>query len=82
MLNDIVVMITGAGAPGAPGIIKSLRLNGERNIKIVGVDANLKESIGIGLADAIYQIPKASDKNFIDDVLKIAKQEKVNVIIG
>jgi len=81
MLKDKVVMVTGAGAPGAPGIIKSLRLNGERKIKIVGVDANLEESVGIGMVDVIYQIPKAKDENFIDKVLKIAKKEKVDVII-
>jgi carbamoyl-phosphate synthase large subunit len=81
MLKDIVVMITGAGAPGAPGIIKSLRLNGERNIKVVGVDANLEESIGIGLVDKVYQISKAKDKNFISEILKICQTEKVDVII-
>lgn len=81
MLKDIVIMITGAGAPGAPGIIKSLRLNGERNIKIVGVDANLEESVGIGMVDAVYEIPKAKEKDFVYQVLKIAMEEKVDVII-
>jgi len=68
-------------APGGTGIIKSLRLNNERNIKIVGVDANLEESIGIGMVDSIYKIPKAQDNNFIDEVLSICKKENVDVII-
>lgn len=30
--------MTGCGAPGAPGIIRCLRKNGERDIRIVAVD--------------------------------------------
>lgn len=79
--KDILVIITGAGAPGAPGIIKSLRLNGERNIKIIGLDSNLSQSVGIGLVDKAYQIPSAESDNFIDEVVKISQKEKVDVII-
>lgn len=81
MLKNIVVMITGVGAPGAPGIIKSLRLNGERDIKIVGVDASLDTSVGVGMVDAVYQIPQAKDDSFVSKILEICKQEKVDVII-
>ena len=80
-MKPISVMITGAGAPGAPGIIKSLRLNNEREIKIVGVDANLEYSIGIGMVDKAYKIPPASSDNFIEEVLTIAKKESIDVII-
>ena len=38
MLNDITVLMTGAGAPGAPGILRCYKNNGERNIRIIGVD--------------------------------------------
>lgn len=81
MLKDIVVMITGAGAPGAPGIIKSLKLNGERTIKIIGVDASLDTSVGVGMVDVAYQIPQAKDNDFIDEVLNICNKEKVDVVI-
>ena len=40
MENTVTVLMTGAGAPGAPGIIRCLRKNGERSIRIVGVDMN------------------------------------------
>ena len=73
-------MITGAGAPGAPGIIKSLRL-GDKGVKIVGVDAALSESIGIGMVDKSYKIPLANDPDFIKEVLNIAVLESVDVII-
>ncbi len=80
-MRDIVVMITGVGAPGAPGIIKSLRLNNERDIKIVGVDANIDESVGVGMVDTVYQIPKADSASFIIEVLQVAKKESVDAII-
>jgi carbamoyl-phosphate synthase large subunit len=80
-MNSITVLITGAGAPGAPGIIKSLRLNAEREINIIGVDCNVDESVGIGLVDKYYQVPKADDHDFINEVLSVCIKEKVDVII-
>jgi len=79
-MKDVNVLITGAGAPGAPGIIKSLRLVKERKIKIIGLDAD-KNSVGFSMVDKHYLIPPAQDKNFIKEVLKIAKKEKVKIII-
>ena len=43
-MKDLNVLMTGAGAPGAPSIIKCLRKNGERSIRIVGVDMNEKSN--------------------------------------
>ena len=80
-IEPITVMITGAGAPGAPGIIKSLRLNGEREIRIIGVDCNIKESVGLGLVDKVYQVPKANDENFINEIISICDIEDVRVVI-
>lgn len=79
-MKNITVLITGAGAPGAPGIIKSLRLVKERKIEIVGVDMD-KNAVGFGMVDKDYLVPRAEDKNFIKKVLDIAKKEKVDVII-
>jgi carbamoyl-phosphate synthase large subunit len=80
-LRKIKVLITGAGAPGAPGIIKSLRLNREREIHIIGVDANLQESVGNGLVDSAYEIPLANSRDFIPQLLSICEAEKIDVII-
>jgi carbamoyl-phosphate synthase large subunit len=80
-MRDITVLITGAGAPGAPGIIKSLRLNGERKIRIIGVDATLKESVGVGMVDKSYEVPLAKDTRFITVIEEICSKEKVDVII-
>lgn len=80
-LNGIKVFITGAGAPGAPGIIKSLRKVKEREITILGGDANLENSVGAGLLDKIFRIPFAESPDFIQKVLDICIAEKIDVIL-
>lgn len=79
-MNNIAVLITGAGAPGAPGIIKSLRIAGERQIRIIGVDTD-PNSIGFAMVDRWYVGEKATSKEFIPSLLQICKKEKVNVLI-
>lgn len=78
-MNSLTILMTGAGAPGAPGIIQCYRKNGERDVRIVGCDMNDKVST-INMLDAFYQIPPAKDDKFIPRVLEIAIQEKVDVI--
>lgn len=80
MKRDITILLTGVGGPGAPGMIKCYRNNGERNIRIVGGDMNANAA-GKGLVDAFYQIPKAGDDSFIDSVLNICIKEKVDVVV-
>jgi carbamoyl-phosphate synthase large subunit len=78
-MKDITVLMTGAGAPGAPGIISCYRNNAERKIKIVGVD--MRDRIPtLGMLDNFECVPPSSDKNFISYVLNIAKKYKVDVI--
>lgn len=76
----ITVLITGAGAPGAPGIIKSLRENGERRIFIIGVDAD-PEAAGRFMVDRFYTVPPAGKSDFTKKLLNIAVKEKVNVVL-
>ncbi len=80
-LRDITVFITGAGAPGAPGIIKSLRKVNERKVLIFGGDANPDTSVGTGLLDKVFRIPFAEASDFTEKVLNICISEKVDVII-
>nr|WP_308545082.1 ATP-grasp domain-containing protein [uncultured Lachnoclostridium sp.] len=79
-MEPVTVMITGSGAPGAPGVIKSLRDNGERSIRVIGADAS-SEAVGFKLADARCKLPMAEAPDFIDTLLKITKEEKVDVIL-
>ena len=79
-MKPITVMITGAGAPGAPGIIKSLKLAKERKVKIIAVDAS-RDSIGAMMANKFFTVPSAEKDSFIGKVMQIAVKENVAVII-
>ena len=45
MLEPLTILITAVGCPGAPALLHSLRENGEREVRLVGVDMN-ERSIG------------------------------------
>lgn len=79
-MREICILLTGCGAPGANGIINSLRKNNERNIKIIGVDININ-AYGKALVDKFYKISPASSEKFIDEILDICLKEKVEVIL-
>lgn len=78
--DPIIVLITGAGAPGAPGIIKSLRLVKERKIKIVGTDIR-QEAVGFSMIDDFYTVPAATNPRYLNKLLTISQKERVDVIL-
>ena len=79
-MRDITVLMTGCGAPGAPGIIHCFRHNGERNIRLIGVDRN--ENAGArDLADTFFTVPSAGDEDFIPVVLELCRREKVDAVV-
>jgi carbamoyl-phosphate synthase large subunit len=82
LMDPVTIMITGAGAPGAPGIIKSLRINGERKINIIGVDIDDQYSSGMGMVDHFHKIPPPENETvFIGKIMEIARMHQVRVII-
>lgn len=69
--------MTGAGAPGAPGIIHCLQ---QEPFRLIVADAD-EHATGRYLKEHFIQIPKASDKEFIPELLRICTEEKVDVIL-
>jgi ABC-type sugar transport system substrate-binding protein len=49
-MRDISVLLTASGAPGAAALIRALRMNGERGVRVVGVDMS-PQSIGRHVCD-------------------------------
>jgi carbamoyl-phosphate synthase large subunit len=73
------ILLTGAGAPGAAGIIKCLR-NGNTNIRVFSADMN-KFAYGRVLADKFYVVPGAGNDLFIDSIKDICQKESINIVI-
>ena len=79
-MDDITVLVTAAGAPGAVGIIESLRANRERGVRIIGTDMRMAAS-GRPFLDGFFQVPPGRDPDFIDSVIDICKRAGVDVIL-
>ena len=69
--------MTGAGAPGGPGIINGL--SQDNNINLLVCDANPHAS-GRYLNEKFEIIPPANDDNFISFMLSLCKKNNINVI--
>ena len=78
--DGITVLLTGAGAPGCAGIVRSLRANGERPIRIVGVDMN-PDAYGFALVDEGATVPAGTDEDYIPRMVDIAEREAADVIL-
>ncbi|HEY4977276.1 MAG TPA: ATP-grasp domain-containing protein [Gaiellaceae bacterium] len=80
MLEPLTILITAVGCPGAPALLHSLRENGEREVRLVGVDMN-ERSIGRHLCDVFETVPTGSDPGFAGAVLDICRRENVDVVL-
>lgn len=80
MDSEVGVLITGAGAPGAPGIIYCLNQQGDMRLRLVGVDID-EGAVGFSLVDNHYVIPQPETDEFIPKVLDICERENIRVIL-
>lgn len=79
-MKDSTVLVSACGAQFMPGLADCLRENGERNIRIIGVDMETDPTV-LQMVDALYQVPAADDPTYIDRLLAICKAEKVDVVL-
>jgi carbamoyl-phosphate synthase large subunit len=74
------VLVTAAGAPGTAALLCALRENGERDVRLVGVDMS-ERSIGRHLCDAFHLVPAGSDPGYADAVLELVERESADVVL-
>jgi ATP-grasp domain-containing protein/3-methyl-D-ornithine--L-lysine ligase PylC-like protein len=79
-VRPITVMVTASGAPGTAALLRGLRENGEREVRLVGTDMS-ERSVGRHLCDAFHVVPAGGDPAFPDKVLEIAQRERVDAIL-
>jgi len=74
------ILVTASGAPGTAALLRALRENGERDVRLVGVDMS-ERSIGAHLCDAFHVVPAGSDPAYADALLALVEREHVDVVI-
>ncbi|MCS3901430.1 ATP-grasp domain-containing protein [Methanococcus voltae] len=81
-MDDLNVLITGAGAPGIAGSLYSLRNNYDnRKLNIIGTDVK-EDTIGKYLCDKTLKVPYPQDETeFINELIDICKKEEIDVIL-
>jgi carbamoyl-phosphate synthase large subunit len=79
-VKAITVMVTASGAPGTAALLRALRSNGEREVRLVGTDMS-ERSVGRHLCDAFHPVPAGSDPAFAATMLEVAKHEGVDAIL-
>jgi carbamoyl-phosphate synthase large subunit len=79
-VKAITVLVTASGAPGTAALLRALRMNGERSLRLVGTDMS-PQAIGRHFCDRFYIVPRGSDPAFADTVLEIARGEEVDAVL-
>ena len=72
------ILVTGAGAPGGPGIIQSLK--SVCAYAVYGADIDSHAS-GRFLVDEFFQIPRPNENGFIGTLLEICLKKKIDVVV-
>ena len=74
------VLVSASGAPGTAALLRALRENGEREVRLVGTDMS-ERSIGRHLCDAFHLVPAGSDPGFPDAIRAIVEREGIDVVL-
>ena len=76
----LTILVSASGAPGTAALLRALRENGERPVRLVGTDMS-ERSIGRHLCDAFHTVPAGSDPGFPDAIMEICRTESVDAIL-
>jgi carbamoyl-phosphate synthase large subunit len=79
-VKDVTVLVSASGAPGTAALLRGLRENGERTVRLVGTDMS-ERSVGRHLCDAFHLVPAGSDPGFADSILEVVEREGVDVVL-
>lgn len=78
---EVVILVTGAGAPGISGTLYSLENNPD-NTKFRIITTDMQEfPVGKYLSDVFYQLPAPESPEYLEVLKGIVDREKVQVIL-
>lgn len=79
-MRDLTVLVTACGAQFMPGLADCLKQNGEREIRLIGVDMSGDPTIS-QIVDVFYQVTEKVGSEYVDKLIDICKKEKVDVLM-
>jgi carbamoyl-phosphate synthase large subunit len=79
-LKPLTAVVTASGAPGTAALVRALRANGERSVRVVGTDMS-ERAIGRHLCDAFNVVPPGCAEGFADAVLDVARSEGADAVL-
>jgi carbamoyl-phosphate synthase large subunit len=81
MAETLCVAITGGGAPQSPTLIRHLKNNGERPVKVVAFDMD-EEASGRFLADDFRQIPPAGVPGYKERLMEVLVETRPDALLN
>ncbi len=79
-MRPITVLVTASGAPGTAALLRALRGNGERELRLVGTDMS-DRAVGKHLCDSFHRVPAGADPGFADAILELCEREGVDAVL-
>jgi len=79
-VRPITVLVTASGAPGTAALLRGLRENGERAVRLVGTDKQ-DRAVGRHLCDAFHVVPPGSEPSFAPALRELVEREGVDVVL-
>jgi carbamoyl-phosphate synthase large subunit len=79
-VRPLTVLLTASGVPGSAALIRALRENGERELRLVGTDMS-ELAIGRHRCDSFHVVPAGSDPSFVDALVEISECERVDAVL-
>jgi carbamoyl-phosphate synthase large subunit len=79
-VRPLTVLVSASGAPGTAALVRALRENGERPLRVVGTDMS-ERAIGRHLCETFHLVPPGSDPAFADAMLDVCRRELVDAVL-
>jgi carbamoyl-phosphate synthase large subunit len=79
-VRPLSVLLTASGVPGSAALIRALRENGEREVRIVGTDMS-ELAIGRHFCDSFHVVPAGSEPGFADALVEICERERIDAVV-
>jgi len=79
-LPPLKVLLTAAGCPGAATLIRMLRANGEREMRVIGVDVRA-DAVGRFLCDDFAIVPPGAGDDYVPALAAVVARERPDVLL-